>query len=330
VLAYPVLYWAALARSLPVVGVRMREYFAAVRGPALAALAMYAAVFGLRHVLEGLALPPAWILLVLVLAGVVLYTAVALSLMRETCIDFITLLGSEEIALRIAAFDPLSPFKAALPRPFKEKVKERTRQWYLDRALRTLVSLPAGAPVERSLLQELHYGWGNSGWSVDVEFLRTLCNLARSATGPVLECGSGLTTVLLGALGRRQGLRVWSLEHDPAWRARVQQVASRHGLDNVTVCDAPLRPFRDYTWYDVSQLELPRDFALVICDGPPDATPGGRYGLLPVMRGRFAPECVILVDDIQREHERTMLERWKAESTIRVDSAGATFAVCRL
>ena len=40
---------------------------------------------------------------------------------------------------------------------------------------------------------------------------------------------------------------------------------------------------------------------------------GGRYGLVPVMRERFAPGCVILLDDAQRTAERMIAERWARE-----------------
>jgi len=58
---------------------------------------------------------------------------------------------------------------------------------------------------------------------------------------------------------------------------------------------------------------MPRRFALVVCDGPPADTPGGRYGLVPVMREHLSRGCVILLDDAEREHERTIALRWQTE-----------------
>ena len=54
-------------------------------------------------------------------------------------------------------------------------------------------------------------------------------------------------------------------------------------------------------------------FALVVCDGPPADTVGGRYGLVPIMRDRLAPGCAILLDDAEREHERAIARRWQLE-----------------
>jgi predicted O-methyltransferase YrrM len=179
------------------------------------------------------------------------------------------------------------------------------------------------------LLERLRYGWGNGGWTANVAFLETLCRLVRTTRGPVLECGSGLTTLIAGALGRTRGVRVYAIESDAAWHWRVAEVVRRHGLDNVVLAHAPLTDFGGYTWYGVDPAALPDDIGLVVCDGPPGATPGGRFGLLPVMRERLAPDCVVLVDDVSRERERSMLARWQGESGLRIELASPTFAVCR-
>jgi hypothetical protein len=54
-------------------------------------------------------------------------------------------------------------------------------------------------------------------------------------------------------------------------------------------------------------------FALVVCDGPPGSTKGGRFGLVPIMRERLEPGCVILLDDASREQELAIARRWEAE-----------------
>ena len=330
VIAYPLCFVVALIRGLPVIGVGVGEFLAAVRAPALAALLMYLAVSTLRRMLAGLDLPAPGILLSLVLLGVVLYALLALTLQRQTCIDLVSLVWSEEASARVASVDPLAPIKAAVPRLVKLALKERWRARVLHRACHALAESDPRVRVDRRLLERLHYGWGNAGWTADVELLQALCDLVQSGPRHVLECGSGLTTLLMAAVGRAHGVRIWSLEHVDAWRERVQAALDRAGLDNATVCRAPLRSFGAFNWYDVSGLDLPREFDLVVCDGPPAATPGGRYGLLPVMRERLAPRCVIVLDDVNREHERTMLDRWQRESPLSVDVASRTFAVCRM
>ncbi|MHC4846180.1 MAG: hypothetical protein ACYTCU_08465, partial [Planctomycetota bacterium] len=46
-------------------------------------------------------------------------------------------------------------------------------------------------------------------------------------------------------------------------------------------------------------------------DGPPGDTRGGRYGLFPLMGGRLAPGCVLLLDDAEREGEQDVARRWE-------------------
>ena len=70
-------------------------------------------------------------------------------------------------------------------------------------------------------------------------------------------------------------------------------------------------PRRDgYSWYDAPLKELPEQFCLVVCDGPAGDTPGGRYGLVPVLGPRITSGCVILLDDAERAPEREALLRW--------------------
>jgi len=103
------------------------------------------------------------------------------------------------------------------------------------------------------------------------------------------------------------------LEHDPFWAKRVQKTLKQYGLTNVEVCLSELRNFGGYSWYAVQKERLPKDFALVVCDGPPEYVPGGRFGLLPEMKPYLKPGCVILLDDAMRAGEQQALARWCSE-----------------
>jgi hypothetical protein len=58
---------------------------------------------------------------------------------------------------------------------------------------------------------------------------------------------------------------------------------------------------------------MPDNFFLVVCDGPPRRTKGGRYGLVPIMRERLKSGCIILLDDAGRDEELTIAKRWAGE-----------------
>jgi hypothetical protein len=186
--------------------------------------------------------------------------------------------------------------------------------WRFKGAMRRFAADPEGALAPGSaVLAELVSAWGNAGWSAHEEYLRSCIGQALQCDGPTLECGSGLSTLLLGVVAERRGFEHWALEHQPVWSARVEKEAVRHGLHRIRLCTVPLRQHGRFAWYDAPLARMPRQFSMVVCDGPPNDTPGGRYGLVPVMRERLATGCVILLDDAERLDEREIARRWEVE-----------------
>lgn len=174
-------------------------------------------------------------------------------------------------------------------------------------AARLLRALPVSHwPTALPLLRRL---WGNLGYTADSQYLSAVLQYAQRETGPVLECGSGLTTLLLSLAGSRS---VWSLEHMAEWWDRVQTRLWLAGTDAHMVLTT-LKSYGSYDWYDVPAT-LPREFRLVVCDGPPGNTPGARYGLLPLIGERLPKGTVILLDDAERLEEQLVLQRWEKEA----------------
>lgn len=145
------------------------------------------------------------------------------------------------------------------------------------------------------------------------EYLAGCINQALNTTGSILECGSGLSTIVIGAMTNGSGRRYWALEDNPQWGRKVKEAAVRYDLRHLVLSVDALKDYGDFFWYDAPLESMPHDFDLVICDGPPGSTKGGRYGLLPIMAERLKPGCVILVDDAGRKQEQSMVERWEAE-----------------
>ena len=72
---------------------------------------------------------------------------------------------------------------------------------------------------------------------------------------------------------------------------------------------APLRAPRGWSRRGgVGAQPMPR-FDLVICDGPTEATPGGRYGLLPIMARHLSEDAVVRLDDADTKTGRDVLAR---------------------
>jgi predicted O-methyltransferase YrrM len=188
------------------------------------------------------------------------------------------------------------------------------RDHVLGRTLTRLTAMSLAELMEaNAVLDDLAYGWGNASYAATAEMLRAVVRLAAATPGPILECGSGLTTLLLGLVADRTGNRVWTLEHLSDWGARLRQVLADARVGSVRLGVSPLRSYGAFAWYTPSLADMPRDFALVICDGPPSGTAGGRYGLMPVMHGHLRPGCVILLDDVHRPDEQKVFARWLSE-----------------
>src|SRR5262249_50220101 len=127
--------------------------------------------------------------------------------------------------------------------------------------------------------------------------------------GPILECGSGLTTFLLAFASRHT---VWSLEHLGEWQRRIPSLLNWTGT-SANLLLSPLQRYGSDDWYAIPA-GMPSNFRLVVCDGPPGSTLGGRYGLMPVLGHKLQDGATILLDDADRPEERSVLEQWEKEA----------------
>ncbi len=185
-------------------------------------------------------------------------------------------------------------------------------KYSFPRALRRIASLAPTQIPNRDLLESFRAGWENESWCARTDYLEEVVKWAAVTPGPILECGSGITTILLGLVAGRRGIPIWSLEHDVNWYERMTSLLHEHRIPGVEICLAPLRNYEKYFWYDPPLDRMPASFRLVVCDGPPQlSTPGERYGLLPVMRDHLGSNTTILLDDTGAED--SVLLRWLAE-----------------
>jgi len=221
--------------------------------------------------------------------------------------------------------------KKLVPRSIKRPVKEMLLRRQLRHAIKTIGGLPVGESPSRSQLTDLITGWSNEGFAANLEYLEAVADHSVKTKGPVLECGSGVTTILMGILCGKRNVNVWSLEHYDEWRERVSGVLADNGIAAAKVCSAPLVEYGEFVWYDPPLAQMPEAFSLVICDGPPGSTKGGRYGLLPVLGNRLQ-DATILLDDAGRPGEAELIRRWESEAHFKTEVRGNKergFAVMR-
>jgi len=224
----------------------------------------------------------------------------------------------------------LGSLKQFVPAPLKRAANEFRAQMKLRRAIEHIVHLPLGVVPTTEMLIELQDGWANDGFAARIDLLHEVAQRAATTNGPILECGSGMTTLLMGLLAGRRGVKTYSLEHIEEWRGRVLEAIEHFEIPNVEILPAPIRDYDGFSWYDVPLADLPKNFDLVICDGPPGETLGGRYGLMPVVGDRLQTGAVVLLDDTERTGELEVLQRWMNEGSFDVtmhESDNGSFAV---
>jgi len=209
--------------------------------------------------------------------------------------------------------------KQFIPPQIKRPARSLVLAHIFRQAMREIAALPVGQMPSRELLTKVRLGWDNQGWDAKLDYLEEILRRALATEGPVLECGSGLTTVLLGLVAGRRGVETWALEHHEGWHRRVSKTIGDYKVPGVHHCYSPLRDYGEFNWYDPPLAEMPREFSLVICDGPPDLAHGGRYGLLPVLGDRLKSGTVILFDDAREPGQPEVLQRWTAERGVSVE-----------
>lgn len=140
-----------------------------------------------------------------------------------------------------------------------------------------------------------------------LEDVLTLCAvMGRQAQGPIIEAGTGLTSLVLAASTTH---KVYSLEHDAEWYAKVMDMARKACITNL---DVRLVPIKD-GWYQVPD-DLPQSFALGLNDGPPRQI-GSRMGFFE----RFGQVKNIICDDADDLGYGNALTEWANANGRRID-----------
>lgn len=164
------------------------------------------------------------------------------------------------------------------------------------------------------------------------------CILAREVLRQepdvVVECGSGISTVLIAhCLKRLRKGRAYSLEHDAEWAQRTRQLLRVAGVgDRAVVIDAPLEArdidSRTWRWYSGFEKHLPdSQIDLLFIDGPPPfpgAEGAHRYPAVPVLKHRLRDGALILLDDANRPEESKAVDDWISSCGCRLSSSHPT------
>lgn len=131
----------------------------------------------------------------------------------------------------------------------------------------------------------------------------------------MIECGCGISTIILGLTVRHHDLdtAIYSLEQDEKWLEATSEAMAPEVRERVHLLHAPVRayPVGDARCqcYDLSVLPDVQA-GLVFIDGPSPIY--GRAGVLPVLQAqnKLTGSCVIFLDDARRDREYEYVQQW--------------------
>lgn len=190
----------------------------------------------------------------------------------------------------------------------------------LGHACKTIITDSLGASIRRSTGKSIQYvadkvkvgtevasdytealEFIDNRWGADEEVLFCAVAAARKADGPIIETGSGLTTVLMAAATDQT---VWCIEHNEHFANQTRELARSAGVSNIAIVHCDIKD----GWYDITDdlAEMPDHFAVGLNDGPPRAF-GDRMKFFEV----FGDKCdLIIADDANVQKYADKLKSW--------------------
>lgn len=167
-----------------------------------------------------------------------------------------------------------------------------------------------------------------SGSALSATAVSTVLNdIVVNDRSTVIECGGGVSSLFIGSLLRqcgRPGAHLYTIEHDEDWIGVLHGMIRDHEIDDwVTLIHAPLcethLSWDGERWYNTTVLESKLqniEVDLLIVDGPPAHRPDiaySRYPAGPFFEDVLGERCCVVMDDINREAERQIVEAWESE-----------------
>jgi hypothetical protein len=166
--------------------------------------------------------------------------------------------------------------------------------------------------ADPSAFQALNAYGGNPNptFALPASLLERCWTTAKEAQGDILECGSGLSTLVMGMAVKGTPHVVWAMEHDLEWLQQLIQRLERYDIRNVVPVYAPLLPREEGgNWYGANLEELPSAFDVVLIDGPPRKV-GKRALVFDVLGERIRRARTWLIDDVSDPAEAEMVRKY--------------------
>ena len=192
-------------------------------------------------------------------------------------------------------------------------------KWIGNNINRDILQLLKENQSENHLKEILPSYFPYSHYAMNVTDLDNLINsIYFGKVKTVLECGSGLSTLAIGKfLKDEPEAKIVSLEHDLSWIEIMKDLIKKEGLTNIVIHYAPLVDFNFENvkgkWFDINNINLGKDFDLLVIDGPPSYRKGlelSRYPAINLIKDALKDNGIFYMDDYKRKGEVEVLKLW--------------------
>lgn len=142
--------------------------------------------------------------------------------------------------------------------------------------------------------------------------LLELYEQASRARGHILECGTGLSTIIIGLALKGSHYQLYSLEHDIEWLNKTATWLKRYNITNVNLIYAPLHPFKDGNWYGIYPQDLPENIDIILLDGPPRSVSKREIAWDNIKQLLYDARVIIIddcEDDKKQEYQEKAIDR---------------------
>ena len=167
-----------------------------------------------------------------------------------------------------------------------------------------------------------------SFWAMEPgSLLNLLATIQYHDYRTIVECGAGLSTILIGKLLKQLGGgHIYSLEDDERWHAVMSAAVAKENLaEYITLLYSPLEKSSESgeLWYGRAAAQQILDSVgqidLLIVDGPKSSVPLSRMPALPIFAPKLNYKSLIVLDDSKRENEQQVLGNWSERFNLEIE-----------
>lgn len=184
----------------------------------------------------------------------------------------------------------------------------------LDAAMERLITGDSSPEVFNEIFK-----WHGEEWSMGPRGMSDWYHACLEAKGPILEVGSGLTTILGGIACMRNGQMVHALEHDLSWFQHVRNWIQLWKVKPIALYYAPLQEYPgDLLWYEIDE-SLPKKFDVALIDGPPRRY--GREGVYKLLMDRIK-DAKWIIDDVDDPVQLKLAQKYAEQEGKKLEDVG--------